>query len=187
MWMIVGLGNPGTKYALTRHNVGFMAADLLLQSVGKPHESTDHKALVAKFKWEDESIIVVKPQAFMNRSGESVQPLMNFYKVPPANLIVVHDEVDLPFGTMKIQQNRGPGGHNGIKDISLQLGTNEYTRVRLGVGRPANPQQEIADFVLSQFSKEELKQLPDFLNKACDAIEMLVFDGYAKTASQFNG
>jgi PTH1 family peptidyl-tRNA hydrolase len=186
MWIIVGLGNPGTKYALTRHNVGFMAVDLLLQSVGRPRESIDHKALVAKFKWDDESILVVKPQNFMNRSGESVQPLMNFYKIPPANLIVVHDEVDLPFGTMKIQQNRGPGGHNGIKDISLQLGTNEYTRVRLGIGRPTHPGQEIADFVLGQFTKEEFNQLTDFLNKACDAIESLVFEGTAKTATKFN-
>lgn len=186
MWMIVGLGNPGTQYALTRHNIGFMAVDMLLKSVGNPHESQSNKALVAKFKWDSESIVVVKPQAFMNRSGESVKPLLDFYKISPENLIVVHDEVDLPFAGMKIQKNRSPGGHNGVKDISLHLGTNDFCRVRLGVGRPTQPQQAVADYVLAQFSKSEMENLSDFLNKACDAIETIIFEGLTQASNKFN-
>jgi peptidyl-tRNA hydrolase, PTH1 family len=187
MWMIVGLGNPGPQYALTRHNIGFMAVDILLRSVGGPHESLDQKALVAKFKWDEISMMVVKPQAYMNRSGESVRPLMDFYKISPENLIVVHDEVDLAFGAMKIQKNRSAGGHNGVKDISLHLGTNDFYRIRLGVGRPAHPEQAMADHVLSKFSKEEMKILPEFLNKSCDSMESLIFDGFGKASSLYNG
>lgn len=187
MWMIAGLGNPGIQYALTRHNVGFMAVDLLLRSVGGPHESTAEKALVAKFKWEEESIFVVKPQGFMNRSGESVQPLMNFYKIPQEQIIVVHDDIDQPFGSIKIQKNRGHGGHNGIRDITEKLGSPDYLRLKIGVGRPTHPEHAVADYVLSKFSADEMQKLPDYLNKACDAIEAIVFEGYAKAATQING
>src|SRR5688500_5136528 len=101
MWMIVGLGNPGTQYAITRHNIGFMTADFLLASLDHPHETKAEKALVAKVRWQNENVLIVKPQAFMNRSGESVQPLLHFYKIPLERLIVVHDDLDQPFGSMK--------------------------------------------------------------------------------------
>ena len=187
MWMIVGLGNPGSKYALTRHNVGFMVIDMFLKSIGNPHESNAEKALVAKFKWDDENIITVKPQGFMNLSGESVQPLLNFYKVSQENLIVVHDDIDQPFGSIKIQKNRGHGGHNGIRDISEKLGNADYLRLKIGVGRPVNPEHAVADYVLGKFSSEEMTQLPDYLNKSCDALEAIVFEGLAKASTKFNG
>lgn len=187
MWMIVGLGNPGSQYALTRHNVGFMAVDVLLKSIGSPKESTDQKALVCQFKWDDQKIITVKPQAYMNRSGESVQPLMNFYKIPKEQLIVVHDDIDQPFGSLKFHKNRGHGGHNGIRDISEKLGTSDYIRLKIGVGRPANPEMAVADHVLGKFNPEEMTKMSEYLNHCVDALESLVFNGLAKASTQFNG
>lgn len=185
-WLIVGLGNPGPKYALTRHNAGFLAIDILHKACGQPPTKEDFKAVVSKFKWEGQDVVTAQPQTFMNLSGESVQPLMQFYKVLPENLIVLHDEVDLPFATMKIQKNRGPGGHNGIKDISQRLGTNDYIRVRLGVGKSANPEISMADHVLQKFSADEMPALPGFLEKAVDAVESILSEGLAKASTKFN-
>lgn len=186
MWSIIGLGNPGTKYALTRHNIGFMTVDTLARSWGGSLDKTEHKALTLKLKVEDQDIILAKPQTYMNLSGESVVPLMNYYKVSNSQLIVVHDEIDLPFGRLKIQQNRGAGGHNGIKSISEQLGHQDYIRIKMGVGRPSNPRVPVVDFVLQNFSNEEQAGLSDFLNLAGDAIESIVFEGVNKAASRFN-
>ncbi|MBX3032286.1 MAG: aminoacyl-tRNA hydrolase [Bdellovibrionaceae bacterium] len=186
MWLIVGLGNPGTKYALTRHNIGFMAVDYLLRSLEAPANRTDFKALVNKFKWEGEEVVTVQPQTYMNLSGDSVRPLMDFYKIPLEKLIVVHDEVDLPFGKMKLQKNRSHGGHNGIKDITAKMASQDYLRVRLGVGRPSDPRFNVADYVLQKFSDEEMAAMPAFLNRATDAIEALIFEGLAKAGNRFN-
>ena len=122
----------------------------------------------------------------MNLSGESVQPLMGFFKIPLDHLIVIHDEIDQPFGQMKIQKNRGHGGHNGIKSITGLMGTMDYTRLRLGVGRPENPQFNVADYVLGKFTQDEFSQLPDFLNKAGDALEAIMNDGVQKASTKFN-
>ncbi|MEN0057370.1 MAG: aminoacyl-tRNA hydrolase, partial [Bdellovibrio sp.] len=123
----------------------------------------------------------------MNLSGESVQPLMGFYKIPMEHLIVIHDDIDQAFAQMKIHKNRGHGGHNGIKSISGLLGTADYLRLKLGVGRPANPNIPVADYVLGKFTKEEMATLPDFLNKSCDAIESLITEGVQKASTRFNG
>jgi PTH1 family peptidyl-tRNA hydrolase len=186
MWLITGLGNPGTKYALTRHNIGFMAIDLLHRSLGAPNPKSDFKALVNKFRWEGEEIVTCMPQTFMNLSGESVQPLLEFYKIPLENLVVIQDDIDQPFGQMRFHKNRGHGGHNGIRDISLKLGTMDYIRLKLGVGRSANPNVNVADHVLQKFSDEEMTALPDFLNRAGDAIEALVTQGLARASEKFN-
>lgn len=186
MWLIAGLGNPGNKYALTRHNIGFMAVDMLHRSLGAPDPKSDFKGLVSKFRWEGEEIVTVQPQTFMNLSGESVQPLMDFYKIGLENIIVIQDDIDQPFGKMRFHKNRGHGGHNGIRDISGRLGTADYIRLKLGVGRPENPNVPVADHVLTRFSDEEMKAMPDFLNRAGDAIEALIKTGLARASEKFN-
>ncbi len=186
MWAIIGLGNPGTKYTLTRHNIGFLAVDALARSFGGEITKSEFKALTLKLKADEEEIILVKPQTYMNLSGESVVPLMQYYKIEADHILVVHDEVDLPFERMKIQRNRGSGGHNGIKSISEQLGHQDYARLRLGVGRPANTNIPIPDYVLQNFLEDEQNKLTDFLNLAGDAIESCIFDGVERASNKFN-
>ena len=185
-WLIVGLGNPGPKYQLTRHNIGFMALDLMVQSLGLGGWSTESKGSVLKSKGTQNELIFVKPQTFMNLSGETVQPLMAYYKIELANLVVVHDEIDIPFGKMRFQKNRGAGGHNGLKSINERLGTQDYIRLKLGVGRPAHPEFAVADYVLQAFAKEEQDALSTFLEKAGDAIECIVTEGLDKASTKFN-
>lgn len=181
-WLVVGLGNPGPKYEKTRHNAGFLCLDRLAGSASFKNE---HKAHVARTTIGAEQAFLAKPQTYMNLSGESVQAIMHFYKIELANLIVAHDEVDLPFNQMKVQKNRGPGGHNGLKSINQQLGTQDYYRIKLGVGRPSVP-MDVADFVLQNFSKDEERLLPDFWDRGCQAIETLVLKGYNEAATLFN-
>ena len=187
MKMIVGLGNPGPKYLMTRHNVGFMVIDALADSWGNSSGFRDEqKALVQKTTFEGEQVLIVKPQTFMNLSGQSVQPLMHFYKIQLDDLLVIHDEVDLPFAQLRFQKKRGHGGQNGVRNIHELLGTNEYGRLKMGVGRPPHPDHSVADWVLSPFGKEEFKTLPDFLGIACEAIEYFIKNGLDKTANKFN-
>lgn len=192
MWLIVGLGNPGSKYALNRHNIGFMAVDTFLKSVNAPPEKKELKALTTHLTLHSEDnkqsqkVVFCKPQEFMNLSGDPVRSLCDFYKIDHSQIIVLHDEIDFPFAQLKIQKDRGHGGHNGIRDIHEKLGHNKYFRIKLGVGRPTNPNIDVADHVLSNFSKDEAAQLPDFLNTALDAVESLIFQGYDKTANYFN-
>ena len=186
MWLVVGLGNPGNQYALTRHNIGFMTVDYFLKGLGNPSAKNQFKAEVYQTKIGDHPVIFCKPQTFMNLSGESVQPLLGFYKIPQEHLIVIHDEIDQPFAQMKIQKNRGHGGHNGIKSITGLLGSMDYIRLRLGVGRPENPNVPVADYVLNKFTQEEFQQLPEFLNKSCDAVESILHDGVQKASTKFN-
>jgi peptidyl-tRNA hydrolase, PTH1 family len=185
MWLIAGLGNPGKKYLLTRHNVGFMAIDYYLNNIGQPPEKSEHKSLTYSFKIEDEQVLMAKPQTFMNHSGEAIQGLCHYYKIPTHQVIILHDEIEQPFNQMKVQTKRGHGGHNGIRDIHLKLAMDDYFRIRIGVGRP-NGKQDVADYVLSNFSKEEQQILPDILERVSDGIESLIFDGYDKTASLLN-
>jgi peptidyl-tRNA hydrolase, PTH1 family len=192
MWLVVGLGNPGNKYALNRHNIGFMAVDVLARE-HRATERSEHKALTYHITLENretktsEKIIACKPQTFMNLSGDSIRALCDFYKIDTQKVIVLHDEIDQPFATLKVQTQRGHGGHNGIRDTHEKLGHNKYLRIRLGVGRPADPRFDVADYVLSNFSKEEMAALPDFLNLGLAALESIIFKGYEKAANQFNG
>jgi peptidyl-tRNA hydrolase, PTH1 family len=187
MWLVAGLGNPGHQYALTRHNIGFMALDYFTAGLNNPPWNTEQKALTCKIKLDDEPVLLTKPMTFMNKSGESVIALMNYYKIPAEKLIVIHDEIDIAFGWIRIHQHRGPGGHNGIKNISELLGHNNYTRLKLGVGRPAIPEMNVADYVLQKFSTEENDRIAPFLNKSGDALESLIFDGIGKASTLFNG
>lgn len=185
MWLIVGLGNPGTKYQVTRHNVGFTAVDFFARGYESGPWKDEHQALTTRVKMDDELILLAKPQTFMNLSGESVQALMTFYKIPIDKLLVLHDEIEIGFGLTRFHKNRGHGGHNGIRNISEKLGP-DYTRLKLGVGRPAIPEMSVADYVLQKFSEDEMNRMPDFMNRAGDAIEYYIANGLQKASSQYN-
>ncbi len=187
MKMIVGLGNPGPKYALTRHNVGFLLVDALAEQTSSNPFKTELKALVAKTKIDGEAALLVKPQTFMNLSGESVRPLMDYYKIEMKDLLVAHDEIDIAFAQLRFHIRRGPGGHNGIKSLIQHFGGNDFARLKLGVGRPSHPSQEVSDYVLENFSKDEMKQLPDYIGEACSAVEYFVGHGIERSANQYNG
>jgi len=195
MYLVVGLGNYGAKYAMNRHNIGFMCVDVWLKTLGENASDSsfreEHKALTKKIKITrggvEQEILIAKPQTYMNKSGESVVSLMQFYKIQRPNLIVVQDDIDQAFGAMKIQFNRGHGGQNGIRNISELFGAADYHRLKLGVGRPEHPGFDIGDYVLGNFPKDELSLLPKFLDKGSLAIESFIFDGASKAATKFNG
>jgi peptidyl-tRNA hydrolase, PTH1 family len=195
--LIVGLGNPGPKYQLTRHNIGFLFIDALVEVLaGQRQYKSEFKGETQKIKIADEQVIVCKPQTFMNHSGESVQPLLKFYNMSTEDLLVVHDEVDIPYAQMKFQFKRGHGGHNGIRNVHQMLGTDAYARLRLGVGRPpvfvndagekVRSSMETHEWVLANFSKEESKKLPEFLEQAIRGAELWVAKGWSQAATQFN-
>ncbi len=191
MWLIAGLGNPGKTYQSHRHNIGFLAIDHFLK------QHSDHsqlpcfkhkfQSLIFQFHLSGEIILTVKPQTYMNLSGEAIREIMHFYKINNEHLLVVHDEVYLPFLRMKIQKNRGPAGHNGVKNINEQLKTQDYARLKLGIGKPDDDSDiSVESFVLHNFTTEEEKKIPDFLNLASQAIESYILNGAEKTASRFN-
>jgi len=186
MYIIVGLGNPGPRYQLTRHNIGFLVVDALVQHLNARPLPEKFNAHTYEFKDQDLDIKFVKPQTYMNLSGDAVQPIMAFYKVPIENLLVVYDEVDLPFGKMKLVRKRGEAGHNGIKSIHEKLGTNEYARLRLGVGRPPIPQMKVADWVLQNFGKEQDSELSDFIGRAAEGILSFVEEGFERAQNTIN-
>ena len=186
MILIVGLGNPGAKYLMTRHNIGFLALDVFAKSIGSPPSREEHQAVTSKFQFEGHQVLLAKPKTFMNLSGESVQALMHFYKIEIQNLLVVHDDIDQAFGGIKFHKNRGTGGHNGIKSITEMLGTQDYARLKLGVGRPVHPGQEVASYVLENFGAGEQPDLADFLNAAADGVESFILNGLERSADRFN-
>ena len=188
MWLIVGLGNPGKQYQLTKHNVGFLLIDYWLKSLSgsDPDYRDEHKSLTKKMKLEGEEILLAKPQTFMNLSGQSVQSLLSFYKIPQEKMLVVHDDIDQPFGSMKIHVNRGHGGQNGVRNISELFGAADYARLKLGVGRPEHPGFDIGDYVLGNFPSAELDHLGTYLDAACDAAESFIFDGHSIASTKFN-
>lgn len=197
MKLIVGLGNPGPKYALTRHNIGFLAVDAFNEVHGDASAwRSEHKAVVKKIRFGAEQTLLSKPQTFMNLSGQSVVALMNFYQIERKDILIVQDDVDQKFGAVKFQSKRGHGGHNGIRNITELLGTDDYARLKLGVGRPprfvdddghvTRPAMDTADWVLQNFAQEEVKLLPDFIEKACQAIEGFIKNGLEMASNQFN-
>lgn len=185
MYLVAGLGNPGKEYEHTRHNIGFMVIDAIVDHLGVPARN-EKKALVYKCKWDDKDILFVKPQTYMNLSGESIIPLMSYYKVPQENLLIIHDDLDMDFPQIKLQKSRGHGGQNGIRNIHQLLGSNEYARLKLGIGRPPHPKMDVSAWVLSKFSKQEEDEVIDLVERAANAVESFVFDGFLKASDQFN-
>ncbi len=185
MWLIVGLGNPGEEYAATRHNVGFMVLDSLQKHFKGPadFEKRFH-GFCSKTSLVNQDAILLKPQTFMNRSGASVQAAASFYKIPPEQIIVIHDDLDLPFGQLRVKVGGGAGGHNGLKDIIRCLGGN-FIRIRMGIGKPAIKGNE-ADYVLSRYRKEESAVLDEQIQSAINAGEAILNKGAVTSQMEFN-
>jgi PTH1 family peptidyl-tRNA hydrolase len=172
--LVVGLGNPGPNYAKTRHNIGFMVADILadrMSSNFKVHKRSG--AEVATGHLGGRSVVLAKPRVFMNESGRQVGPLANFYSVPPGDVIIVHDELDIDFGRIRLKLGGGEGGHNGLRSVASVLGTKNFQRVRVGIGRPPG-RKDPAAYVLENFSAAERTEVPTICEQAADATEMLV-------------
>jgi PTH1 family peptidyl-tRNA hydrolase len=186
-WLVVGLGNPGPGYAGNRHNVGQMALAELADRASAPFRTHRTNSSVAEGRTAPGGprFILAKPASFMNLSGGPVAALLRFYKLEPDRLIVVHDELDIPFDTLKLKNGGGHGGHNGIRDIAAALGTGDFTRVRIGVGRPPG-RQSAADYVLKDFSGEERKVLPNLLADAADAVELVATEGLSAAQLRFH-
>jgi peptidyl-tRNA hydrolase, PTH1 family len=184
-WLIAGLGNPGDEYAGNRHNCGFMVADVLAARMGARFKRDRSRARVADGRLAGFPVTLAKPQSFMNLSGGPVASLRTFYKIPPERIVVVHDELDIPFGAIRLKQGGGDNGHNGLRSVTAALGTRDYLRVRVGIGRPPG-RMDPADFVLHDFSAAERKVLPDVLERAADAVEALLRQGLAATQNEFH-
>ncbi len=184
-WLIAGLGNPGPGYVGNRHNCGFMVADVLAGRIGAPFKRDRSRAVVAEGRLAGHAVTLAKPQAFMNLSGSPVAALRNFYKVPPERIVVVHDDLDLPFEVIRLKQGGGDGGHNGLRSVTAALGTRDYLRVRVGIGRPPG-RMDPADFVLRDFSAAERKLLPVLLERSADAVEILLRQGLAAAQNEFH-
>lgn len=185
-YLIAGLGNPGRQYRNNRHNIGFMMLDRLADRLDAAFSRMESKALVTKAEYRGRRLVLAKPQTFMNLSGQAVGALARFYKVPLENILVVYDDVDLPQETLRMRPGGGSAGHNGMKSIIERLGSQEFPRLRLGVGRPPG-HKEAANYVLKDFSKSEAEMLPQILDRAVDAVLVYLTEGLDAAMTQFNG
>ncbi|NKY34377.1 aminoacyl-tRNA hydrolase [Nocardia speluncae] len=184
--LVVGLGNPGPEYERTRHNVGFLVADSLAERIGgrfAVHKKSGTDLLQARL--DGRQVLIAKPRSYMNLSGRPVSALARFFSVPPTDVIVVHDELDLPFGAVRLKRGGGEGGHNGLRSISGALTTKDYLRTRIGIGRPPG-RQDPADFVLKPFASAERKELPVVVEQAADAVELLLRVGLETAQNQLH-
>ena len=186
MKLVVGLGNPGERYEGTRHNVGFLVADSLHQRSDRPSPfSPRFDGLVSRIRLEGEEVVVLKPQTFMNRSGRSVSRAASWFDIPPEEVLVVHDDLDLAFGTVRVKVGGGSGGHRGLESCFVELGSREFARVRVGIGRPA-PESDATDYVLERFDEEQRGNLADVVSLAADAARMTIGAGAAAAMNRFN-
>ena len=191
VWLVVGLGNPGPAYAGHRHNVGYLVGDVLAERMGSPfraHKSGRADVVEGRLGpvgAETPRVVLARARSYMNESGGAVSTLAKFYKVPPERIIAVHDELDIPYGALRIKLGGGDNGHNGLRSMRSSLGTGDFYRVRVGIGRPPG-RQDPADFVLSNYSATERKELEINVVEAADAVESLVADGLEKTQQRFN-
>jgi PTH1 family peptidyl-tRNA hydrolase len=184
-FLIAGLGNPGKNYRETRHNIGFMAVDQIAARLGVAFTRTQSKALITDARYQKRRIYLAKPQTFMNASGQAISALVKFYKIPYKNLLIAHDDVDLPFETIRMKPSGGSAGHRGVQNIIQQMGTQKFPRLRLGVGR-AYGSKKAADYVLKPFSKEEQEFLSVYIERAADAALTYVIEGIDKAMTEFN-
>ena len=185
-YLIIGLGNPGREYKDTRHNIGFMLIDHIAVRLDARGMKLQSKAIVTSGRYEDRKVILAKPQTYMNLSGQSIQGLLHFYKIPIENLIVAHDDLDLPFGTIRIRPSGGPGGQRGMASTIERLGTKDFPRLRMGIGRPPG-RMDPKDYVLQNFSKDDFTLIPDILNKSADAALTFITKGLNAAMNKFNG
>ncbi|MEV6298105.1 aminoacyl-tRNA hydrolase [Actinoplanes sp. NPDC051861] len=188
-WLVVGLGNPGREYSGNRHNVGFLVADLLASRIGGKFgraKRAQGDAAEGRLGYGGPRLILLKPLTYMNLSGAPVVALSQFFKVPVANVIAVHDELDVPFGQVRAKRGGGEGGHNGLRSMSKSLASKEYARVRFGIGRPPG-RQDPADYVLSDFSAAERKELDFLVDRAADVAEAIVLEGVEWAQNKYHG
>lgn len=185
-WLIVGLGNPGEKYARTRHNLGFLALDLLAERQKLKVNRIKYKALVAETEFGGARCLLMKPQTYMNLSGESVGEAARFYKIPAGHVLVISDDVSLPTGKLRIRKSGSAGGHNGLKNIIQHLGTDAFPRIKVGVGMPDHPEHEMIDWVVGKPQGEDAKILRAALDKAADAALCLIDEGPDRAMNKFN-
>ena len=185
-WLLVCLGNPGDKYENTRHNVGFMVADEVAGRQGKPIQRLKFKALTNILTISGERVLVMKPVTYMNLSGEAVRQAVDFYKIPPGRVLVVSDDTALAIGRLRIRQKGSAGGHNGLKNIIQHLGTDQFPRLRVGVGEKPHPDYDMADWVLGKPQGEDRKNIDGAVKRAAQAVECYIKEGPQKAMGKFN-
>lgn len=185
-WLVVFLGNPGLKYNGTRHNAGFMAADAMEKKLGVRIDRLHFKALTQTADIAGQKVMLMKPQTYMNLSGDAVIQAVKFYKLQPEKVIVVSDETSLPVGKLRIRRSGSAGGHNGLKSIIAQLGTDKFPRIRLGVGAPPHPDYDMADWVLGAFKGQDAADMEQLAKTAADAVECYISDGPDRAMNKFN-
>lgn len=186
-WLLVCLGNPGDKYENTRHNVGFMVADELAERQKKPIQKLKFKALTNLFTISGEKVLVMKPITYMNLSGEAVRQAADFYKISPDHILVISDDTALAVGRLRIRKKGSAGGHNGLKNIIQHLGTDQFPRLRIGVGEKPHPDYDLADWVLGKFQGEDKKAIDAAVKRAADAVECILSEGLDRAMGTFNG
>lgn len=186
-WLLVCLGNPGDPYENTRHNVGFQVADEIAARKDVPVQRLKFRALTNTVELGGAKVLLMKPVTYMNLSGEAVRPAADFYKIPPERVLVISDDVSLPVGRLRIRKNGSAGGHNGLKNIILQLGGDGFPRVKVGVGGKPHPDYDMADWVLSKFTGEDAKAMDQAVKRCADAVECLLREGADRAMSRFNG
>ena len=186
-WLIVGLGNPGKEYARTRHNCGFRALDILAEKLGCKVDKGKFQGLYGQCTYRGSKLLLLKPQTYMNLSGRSVLQLSAYFHVPPQRIIVMFDDISLEPGRLRVRSDGSAGGHNGIKSIISELGSQDFPRVKIGVGSKPTPEFDLADWVLSSFSAQEEKALAPALERAADAALCIIDHGVPETANRFNG
>ena len=186
-YILVGLGNPGKEYEKTRHNIGFMALDFVSRKLGIDFNTQKFKSSYGVGSFGGKKIILLKPQTFMNLSGQAVVLLMSFYKVPPENVILIYDDISLPVGKIRIRKQGSHGGHNGVKSIVSLCGSNNFPRIKIGVGDKPNENWDLADWVLSKFNKEEMDIIESNMPKIYDALDLMVQEKIDAAMNSFNG
>jgi peptidyl-tRNA hydrolase, PTH1 family len=183
--LIVGLGNPGPRYAATRHNAGFFVADLLAERLGGRFKAHKGRCDVVEGRIAGVPVVLAKPKAYMNESGGPMVAVSRFFKIPIERITVIHDDLDLPYGTLRLKRGGGDGGHNGLRSATSALGSREYARVRFGIGRPPG-QQDPADYVLREFAAAERRELGYLIDRAADAVEALITQGLEGAQNEYN-
>jgi peptidyl-tRNA hydrolase, PTH1 family len=184
--LIVGLGNPGSEYEHTRHNIGFEVIDALSQTNGLPLDKLKFNAQFGKGKMEGEDVLLVKPLTYMNLSGEALSPIMNFYQIPIEDILVVYDDLDLPIGKIRLREKGSAGGHNGMKSIIQHLGSQNFKRIRVGIGRPVG-REKVIDYVLKRFTKEDQPSVDASIDQARKACEAWLTNPFLKVMNTYNG
>lgn len=186
-WLVVGLGNPGPKYEWTRHNMGFLVVDELADRLDIPVQRLKYKALTNTAVLGGQSVLLMKPTTYMNLSGESVGQAARFYKIPPERVLVISDDVSLPQGKLRVRRSGSAGGHNGLKNIISHLGSDQFPRVKVGVGQKPHPDSDMVDWVLGRFTGQDRKVMEEAVSRAADAVTVLLQHGIDMAMSSYNG